>query len=208
MISISYAITASTEVVELQRLLSTLVKFKRKEDEIILQLDRDNFDPIIMDIKEIKNKQIDLTHIVPLNRDFAAFKNSLKKYCSKDYIFFIDADECPTEYMLTILSDVIENNRVDVILVPRINTVVGITDEDIKKWKWNVNDKNWINYPDYQYRICKNIPEIFWKNKVHEVLDGHRSISYLPHNIHEFALIHEKTIGKQRKQNEFYNTLC
>jgi hypothetical protein len=54
------------------------------------------------------------------------------------------------------------------ILVPRINTVKGITIEDITKWKWNVDNDGHINWPDYQFRICRNIPEIKWEGKVHE----------------------------------------
>ena len=41
----------------------------------------------------------------------------------------------------------------------------------IKCAGWNVNDKGWVNWPDYQWRIWKNKPKIKWKNKVHEVLE-------------------------------------
>ena len=36
----------------------------------------------------------------PLNKDFASFKNNLKDHCSGDYIFQIDADEYPDEYLM------------------------------------------------------------------------------------------------------------
>ena len=73
-------------------------------------------------------------------------------------------------------------------------------------WRWNVNDKQWVNWPDYQWRIYKNIPEIIWKNKVHEVLDGYKTMSFLPRE-EEYALYHPKTINRQEKQNNYYNTL-
>ena len=53
-------------------------------------------------------------------------------------------------------------------LVPRVNTVDGLTQEHINKWRWNVNKKGWVNWPDYQTRIIQNSPKIKWQNKVHE----------------------------------------
>ena len=97
-----------------------------------------------------------------------------------------------------------DNN--DVYLVPRVNTVEGLTQEHINKWRWNVDPEGWINYPDYQWRIWKNIPSIKWKNKVHEVLEGHKSYSNLPAEEY-FSLYHHKQIERQEKQNQFYDTL-
>ena len=63
-----------------------------------------------------------------------------------------------------------------------------------------------INCADYQMRIYKNNGEIRWRNKVHEVLEGHKSFSALP-AMEELALYHPKTIEKQEKQNKYYDTL-
>jgi hypothetical protein len=98
------------------------------------------------------------------------------------------------------------NKNIDVLLVPRINTVEGLTQEHIQKWRWNVNDKGWINFPDYQWRIYRNDGKIKWKNKVHEVLEGYNNLSQLPLE-EEYCLFHQKTIERQEKQNEYYNTL-
>ena len=89
--------------------------------------------------------------------------------------------------------------------VPRINTVKGLTQEHIQKWGWNVNQEGWVNYPDYQQRIFKNMDGIKWVNKVHERIIGARTaICPLPKG---YDLIHPKTIERQEKQNNFYNTL-
>jgi hypothetical protein len=61
-----------------------------------------------------------------------------------------------------------------------------------------------VNYPDYQTRICTNKPEIRWINKVHERLSGWKTIAEMPYGL---DLIHPKTIERQEKQNNFYNTL-
>ena len=101
----------------------------------------------------------------------------------------------------------IDNNpEVDIFWVPRINKVEGLTQAHIDKWGWNVDPKGRVNFPDYQCRILRNIKEIKWENKVHEVLKGHKTESHLPAN-NEFCIHHPKTIERQEKQNEFYNTL-
>jgi hypothetical protein len=63
-----------------------------------------------------------------------------------------------------------------------------------------------INWCDYQMRIYKNNPEIKWENKVHEVLGGYKTMSYLPID-EEWCLLHPKTIERQEKQNKFYSEI-
>lgn len=206
---ISYAIPVHNEHQELKRLLDYLFKHKRPEDEIVVQCDKDNTTQAVYEVlKEYAEFNTPYKHIeFPLNKNFAAFKNNLKDNCSGDYIFQIDADEYPEEYLMSTLPSIIENNgKVDIFWVPRINLVEGLTLEHIQKWGWVMNNKNRINFPDYQCRILKNVKRIKWKNKVHEVLTGHKTESKLPAN-DEFCLHHPKTIDRQEKQNEFYNSL-
>jgi hypothetical protein len=126
--------------------------------------------------------------------------------CSGDYIFQIDADEMPSLTLIQSLHDLIEYNKdVDVYLVPRVNTVEGMSQDHIQQWGWNVNEDGWVNFPDYQWRIYKNIG-IKWINKVHERLDGFNRYSLLP-STKEYSLYHPKTIERQVKQNDYYNTL-
>lgn len=133
-------------------------------------------------------------------------ENKLNSFCSGDYIFQIDADEIPNQVLIENLHEILLGNNVDVILVPRVNTVEGLTDEHIQKWGWNVDEKGWVNWPDMQYRIYRNSDNIKWINKVHEVLDGFRTISHLPMD-EDLALYHPKEIERQEKQNEYYDTL-
>ena len=138
---------------------------------------------------------------------FADWKNKLYQLCDGDYIFQIDADEIPSEDLIKTLPELLElNPEMDVFLVPRVNTVEGITPEHIHKWGWNVTDTGWINWPDFQMRIWRNTPEIKWVNKVHERLDGFKTYTALP-DVEYFALYHPKTIEKQEKQNQFYNEI-
>lgn len=201
---ISIAITVCNEHKELETLLDYLSERALSPDyEIVIQIDEENHTPEVLHAiidRGIKH------HFFPLNKDFSAYKNELKKHCSGDYIFQIDADEIPNSELLTILPGILEANPdVDVYLVPRINTVNGITEEHIQKWRWRIESDR-INFPDYQWRIYKNIHTIKWINKVHECLDGFKIYSTLPPQ-DEFCLLHPKTIERQEKQNNFYNTL-
>lgn len=206
---ISYAIPVCNEYVEMQYLIEYLLNNKRDEDEIVIQCDEGNTTPEVYTLVKQFEKVVEKLTVIefPLNKNFAAFKNNLKDHCSGDYIFQIDADEYPEEYLMSTLPTIIEsNNKVDVIWVPRINLVEGLTTEHIQKWGWVMNNKNRINFPDYQCRILKNVKRIKWKNKVHEVLTGHKSFAHLPAN-DEFCLHHPKTIERQEKQNALYQTL-
>ena len=202
---ISYAIPVCNELTEIQRLLGFLIENKRVEDEIIVLYDSNNGS---VEVGEYLGKVEGIRWFpYPFDGHFANMKNRLTSECSGDYIFQIDADEMLSLDGLTLVPQIIENNPiVEVYRVPRINTVIGLTQEHIQKWGWNVNEQEWVNFPDLQWRIYKNDPKIKWKNKVHEVLEGYEMYSELPHN-EEFCLIHEKTIKRQEKQNNYYNTL-
>jgi glycosyltransferase involved in cell wall biosynthesis len=206
--TISYAITACNEHVELERLLNQLNESIRLEDEIVVQLDI----TATAEVKAVAEKynvgapyeyhRIQAT----LNNDFASFKNNLSEHCTRDYIFQIDADEYPHPELIENLPALLEHNpEIDVFLVPRINTVEGLTEEHIRKWGWNVQNGR-VNFPDYQWRIWINKKNIKWINKVHERLDGFGLYCNLP-LLDELCLYHPKDIIRQEKQNQYYNTL-
>ena len=202
---ISYAITVCNEILEIQQLLSFLNTHKREQDEVVVLYDETNGDPIIKS-NLLKNPTIQF-HSGKFDGHFANWKNQLTDYCDGDFIFQIDADEIPDKQLITSLSKIIEGNPDnEVYLVPRVNTVEGLTNEHIQKWGWNVDDKGWVNWPDYQWRIWKNKPEIKWVNKVHENLEGFKTYATLP-PMKDLALYHPKEIKRQEKQNAYYDTL-
>jgi len=203
MLRISYAITACNEHVELDRLLDLLTNNIRPEDEIVVQMDTTATDEVV----SVVEKYNLVKYYYPLNNNFSEFKNNLSKHCTKEFIFQIDADEYPHPHLLASLPEILEYNyNVDVFLTPRINTVEGLTEQHIKQWGWNVNDKGWVNFPDYQWRVWKNSSKIKWINKVHERLDGFNEYSMFPQS-EEYCLFHPKDIKRQEKQNNYYNTL-
>ena len=204
---ISYAITVHNELEELMKLLDFLNNNIREEDEIVIQYDEGGVTDEVLEFLKIK-KELHGYIVVgfPLNKDFASYKNNLKENCNGDFIFQIDADEIPHEVMIAYLPQVLEENPVDIIFVPRVNTVDGLTQQHIDKWRWNVNEKGWVNWPDYQTRIYKNTEDVTWMNKVHEKITGYDTFSNFPAEEH-WALYHPKKIDRQEKQNKFYETI-
>jgi hypothetical protein len=202
--NISYAIPVCNEYKEVKRLISFLLKNKRSEDEIVVLFDSNNGTKKVKNFLD-KQKKINL-FTYNFDGHFANMKNELTSKCKGDYIYQIDADEIIHSEILKHLPLILESNDVEVLRVPRINTVTGLTQEHIQKWGWKVDDKGWVNFPDYQWRIYKNNPKIKWKNKVHEILEGHDTFGELPSNP-AFCLIHEKTIERQEKQNKYYSNL-
>ena len=207
---LTYAITVCNEFVEIQRLVAFLLQHKRHEDNIVILYDEANGDPKIESFLRTHSVNNEFRwHSAKFNGHFADWKNKLSSLCTGDYIFQIDADEIMDEYTCRIIPQVIESNEVDVIRVPRINTVKGLTPEHIAKWGWHVTNKGWINFPDYQWRIYRNNGKIVWEGKVHEQLNGYTSIAHLPagEQMTEFCLLHDKTIDRQEQQNNYYDTL-
>ena len=208
---ISYGITVHNDADELNRLLEILIHKTDKEDEIVICVDgEDDAVEFVLqswtqqygheDMKVIKVYQR------KLEGDFAAQKNSVIENSSGDYIFHLDADEYPNEILLQQLKQILEINEVDLVWIPRVNTVEGITESHIQNWNWKVTEQGWINYPDYQARVFRNDKSIRWERKVHEYIVGCKTYAHLPPH-EELSLYHPKTIHKQEQQNQFYNAI-
>ena len=205
---ISYAITVCNEFIEIQRLVNFLLQHKRAQDNIVVLFDEANGDPEVENFLRTHSINGEFSwHKGKFDRHFADWKNKLTGFCNGNYIFQIDADEIPSKDLIQTLPELLElNPEMDVFLVPRVNTVEGLTATHVAKWGWRVNEEGWVNWPDFQWRIWKNNSEIKWVNKVHERLDGFKTYTMLP-DVEYFALYHPKTIEKQEKQNNLYNTI-
>lgn len=206
---VSYTITVCNEDMELDRLLQLLSDSISNDDEIVVQMDTMATTSSVRNVIDKYRETISNLNVIefPLDNNFAQFKNNLKKHCTKSWIFNIDADEVPSIVLIKNLHAILEANPdVDVISVPRWNTVDGITEEHILKWRWKMDDVGRINWPDYQTRIYQNKENIVWNNKVHERLTGHVYGSHLPPE-EEYCLYHPKTIQRQEMQNNFYSQI-
>lgn len=209
MINVTYAITVCNELVEITNLINFLHPRLKKDDEILIQYDSDTVTSQVKDYLTILRQLHSNIRVIefPLNKDFASYKNNLKNHANGMFIFQIDADEMPSEYLVENLQFFLESNKeVDLFFVPRINTVEGLTKEHIQKWRWKVDEKGWVNFPDYQTRIYRRTSEIEWQGKVHERIVGYNTLSVLPQE-EEYCLYHHKQIERQEKQNALYDTI-
>ena len=203
---ISYGITVHNEVDELNKLLEILVQKTQADDEIVIVQDGDD-KKVEEVISSWMNQYLDAKGIYwytrKLDGNFADQKNYVIEQCEGDYIFHIDADEYPHEILLEQLPQILEINDVDLVWIPRVNTVDGFTQDDVQRWGWRVNEKGWVNYPDYQARVFRNREDIRWTRPLHEYITGCKTYAHLPPH-EELSLYHPKTKEKQEQQNKFY----
>jgi len=203
-VKISYSILVHNEDETFEKLLHRLIEYKQPQDEIVVLDDYSDNEKTkaILDYYsstcDIKLEQRNLL------KDFASQKNYLKSMCTGDYSFNLDADEIISHWFMKDIHEILEGNKVDLIFVPRINTVEGITEEHCRMYGYQINEKGWINYPDWQGRIFRNRPNIRWEKPVHEQLTGFQTYAHLPQE-QKYSITHPKTIDRQVKQNKFYN---
>lgn len=206
---ISYAVTVADEIKEIQQLLPLLIQNKSNTDEIVVQYDNQK---VTVEVLEYLNdlvyeKKIDRLVGYPLNGDFGTYKQHLNQNCEGEWIFQLDADELLEEQLIGNLGTILDGNTsIDMFFIPRINIVNGLTEEHIQKWKWQVNDKGWVNFPDVQGRLYRNKQSIFWAGKVHEQLQGFESYTIFPQD-EVYCIKHIKEIERQERQNALYETI-
>ena len=200
---ISYGITVHNEAEELHKLLEVLNKNIDKEDEIVVCVDGDD-EKVEAVLGEYLSENKAIVYKRKLDGNFAEHKNSVIEKASGDYVFHIDADEYPNEILIQQLKEILKINEVDLIWIPRVNTIEGMKQEHVQKWGWRITGKGWVNYPDYQARVFRRDESIRWTRPLHEYIKGCKTYAHLPPH-EELSLYHPKTIQKQEKQNLFYN---
>ena len=204
---ISYSMLVHNETDTLEKLLKFLVKWKQPQDEIVILDDYSDDEKT----KQILDFYVSAHDIVYEQRnllgDFASQKNHLKNMGSGDYSFNLDADEMISLWLIKNIHEIIEANEgIDLIYLPRINTVEGLTQQHIQTWGWQVNQEGWINFPDWQGRVFRSRPNIRWQYKVHEMITGYQTYATLPME-KPFCILHPKTINKQEEQNQKYSRI-
>jgi glycosyltransferase involved in cell wall biosynthesis len=201
-LKVSYGITVHNEAEELIKLLDVLNKNIDDEDEIVVCVDGDD-EKVEAVLGEYLSENKAIVYKRKLDGNFAEHKNSVIEKSSGDYIFHIDADEYPNEILIQQLKQILEINDVDLIWIPRVNTVDGFTEQDVQKWGWRVTENGWVNYPDYQARVFRNREDVRWTRPLHEYITGCKTYAHLPPQ-EELSLYHPKTKEKQEQQNKFY----
>ena len=203
---ISYSILTHNETESLEKLLQTLITYKQPQDEIVVLDDYSDDEKTMAILDYYTSAEGVICEQRNLVGDYGTQKNYLKGMCSGDYSFNLDADEMVSHWFMKDIHDILEGNEVDLIYVPRINTVEGITEQHVRSWGWSINEKGWINYPDWQGRIFRNRPNIRWEKPVHEQLTGFQTYAHLPME-QKYSIVHPKTIERQELQNQKYSEI-
>ena len=202
--TISYAILTHNEGEYIETLLSFLTTHKRAEDEIVI-VDDFSDDELTKSILAKYKDQITLQYRV-FDGD-ATQKNYLNSLCTKDYILQLDADELVGEGFIKMLPELLDvNNTVDLFIMPRINTVAGLTPEWSNRWGWNVNEKGWVNFPDWQMRLYRNCDWVKWEGLLHSKIVGYKTFVNLPQD-EAFCILHPKELDRQIAQNTLYDKI-
>lgn len=203
---ISYGLTICDEHKETDQLVSYLLKRIGKEDEIVVVYDQNRITTETLNVLKSYKDSINY-YPFDFQQNFLENKNYLQTKCTGDYIFQIDADEIPSEELITNLKIILESNPVELLITPRKNLVEGLTQDHINKWGWRVTEQGWVNWPDSQKRIYKNDPKIQWTgHQVHGMVTGYKTYAMLPLQ-EEFSIIHNKTIKRQEQQNSRYSQI-
>lgn len=199
---ITYAICVCNEARELNALLHCLRRVIEEGDDINVLVDTGK---VTQDVRDVLKDHA--SHIIVSQREFcgnfSAHRNYHTDQCSGDYIFVLDADELPQEYLIQNIKPVVYETRADLIYVPRMNLCPGYTKAWIEKCKFNVNEVGFINWPDSQGRVFKNNGIIKWSSELHEKLVGALTPMALPPKV-EFGIWHIKSLEKQDYQDAFY----
>ena len=202
--TISYAILTHNEGEYIETLLTFLTTYKRNEDEIVV-VDDFSDNELTKSILDKYKDQITLQYRV-FDGD-ATQKNYLNSLCTKDYILQLDADELISLDFLNMLPNLLElNDTVDLFIMPRINTVEGLTPEYVQKWRWNVNEKGWVNFPDWQMRLYRNCDWVKWDGLLHSKIEGYKTFINLPQD-ELFCILHPKQLDRQVAQNNLYDKI-
>jgi len=201
---LSYLVTCHNETDSLEKLLSKLIEYKKDNNEIVLLDDYSDNPETLEIIQKFKEKVNFQQH--KLDKNYGNHKNYGIELCKGEWIFQLDADEVPTDGLLENIDLIIESNsKNEVLWLPRLNYFIGVTDLDVITWGWQLND-GMINFPDYQSRLYQNLPHIRYERRLHEKVEGFKSYVFIPPQ-KDYAIIHEKTIEKQRETNVNYNKI-
>ena len=206
--SLCYAITVCNEADELRKLLTPLSQYKQQHDTILVQKDQNHVSSEVLALLDEFSDLVDHQTLFPLNDDFATFKNNLLENTSSDYIFQLDADELPSPYLLEHIHSIIaQNPQIEAFRLPRVN-LIRQENQTLPVWDDmdGIDPSEYYHFPDYQFRIFKNLPSIHWHKRVHEVIIGYKTYSLLPKDA-KYAILHAKYQSKQEKQLRYYSEL-
>lgn len=198
---VTYGITVCNEAHELRQLLEVLVDTMIHSDEIVVLADDTKVNDDVEQVIYSFGNYIRRYSKRPFYGNFSTFKNILNDISAGEYIFQLDADEIPTG---TLIEKVYHMTHADLVYIPRVNIMLGMTQDAISLHGFHVNESGFINFPDMQGRFYHR--ELTWDGAVHEKIQGAKRISQIPPDP-KLSLWHVKTCRKSKQQKEFYERM-
>jgi glycosyltransferase involved in cell wall biosynthesis len=201
---ISVAVLTHNETQEFKWLMRSLEAAKHLIDEIVIVDDYSSHEFVAL-VQAYK-----LTWPIKffqrrLNKNFAAQRNFAKSKCSGRLILFPDADELPSQRILTGLPSLLswmESESIDACYLPRLNVTLPGPMRDPLLLDWKTEPHTWED----QVRIIRNLPRLKWVKRVDEGLSGVEMVYKFPRT-EEFALLHVKTSARCEQQQAFYRSM-
>lgn len=197
-VRISYAVTVCNEAEQLQSLLEFLQPYLQEGDEIVVQADQANVTEAVREVMKAFPEVRYIEH--ELRFDFAQAKNHLNEQCRGEWIFQLDADECPQVWLMDHLRAILRaNSTAELVKIPRINLFIN--------GQGTITEHH-VAWPDYQGRLYRNEPQrICWRRPLHEKIRGHKAYIYLPKE-DPYAIRHlkakEQDLEKWQSWKEHY----
>ena len=209
---VSFAILTHNETDTLRRLLNSLVDRPGIEVRIV----DDCSDPPTLAIIDGFVRRHANVHLYrrALRKNFAAQRNFIAGKSRGRYIGRVDADEALPGYVIDKLETIVgelEAGGFDAAAFPRINLLGEEPDEAFRKafvathGRFELNDRGWINFPDYQIKLYQNSPHLKFRYIVHEILQGVQNIYKFPEE-EKYSLIHYKSMDEYLKSSQFYKS--
>jgi glycosyltransferase involved in cell wall biosynthesis len=198
---ISYQILCKNEDTSLYDLLELLVNNISNEDEINVCRDLTGENPKTLEVIEKFKNYINYYERI-LSHTIHNQKNFLAEKATRDYLFYLDADELLNPKFLKKIKIIIkQHSEFDVIRLPRINIIEGITKQypDVHgRSKYKTHDI--INFPDTQSRIFKHNLGIQYHEIPHGDVINYFTCTTLP-LVFFCAIYHKKPLEKQLRDN-------
>ncbi len=182
---ITYIILLKDEIEQVKSLVTHILNYKHSADSILILAEQDSTPSAFFDFYDDPQIRIEP---YTFSGDFAEMRNYATDLCDSAWVFHIDADEVPNENLVEGIHTHIEtiqkeHSEVEVMRVPRINHITGLTEEIIEKYSMDANltPEHWFHWPDFQPRIHRTTSNIKWIFPIHETIAAQLSSSKVIH---------------------------
>lgn len=144
----------------------------------------------------------------PLRADFASQRNHMKSLCRGEFIFYLDPDELPSDRLVRGLPEIVRmmaGQDIDACTLPRLN-ILHDSDEIVHPASLDPGNPHYRVFWEDQYRLLRNVPYLYWTQRLNEYLTGMRRCFAFP-RASDYTLLHAKGRRHAQRQEKFYRAI-